>query len=57
MNHIGYTDPQQGRGYQMTQRVGTCAVAAYRAAISRPVIGGGLAVSREGCPSSAVDQR
>ena len=52
VNHIDYTDPQQGRGYQMTQRVGyMLAVAAYRAMrISRPVIGGELAVSREKVP-------
>lgn len=49
VNHIDYSDPRQGRGYQMTQRIGyLLAVAAYRAIrLGRPVEGTELAVSRE----------
>jgi hypothetical protein len=49
VNHINYRDPLQGRGYQMTQRVGyMLGAAAHEAIRSRVAIEAGpLAVSRE----------
>jgi neutral ceramidase len=49
VNHLDYTDKTQGRGYQMTQRLGyMLGVAAYQAREHAvPVEGDELAVSRE----------
>ncbi len=49
VNHLDYSDPLQGRGYQMTQRVGhMLAVAAHEAIrASVPVQGDEIAVSHE----------
>jgi len=49
VNHVDYREPQQGRGYQMAQRVGyMLAVAAHRAICGRsPVVADQVAVSSE----------
>jgi len=49
VNHLDYADPLQGRGYQMTQRVGyMLAAAAVQAIRSAAAVGGDrVAVSRE----------
>jgi len=49
VNHVDYTDLSQGRGYQMTQRIGyMLAIAAQQAiAAQRPVSGNQIAVSQE----------
>lgn len=49
VNHIDYTDPLQGRGYQMTQRVGYMLAADVKEALAQPVEiqGDQIAVSNE----------
>ena len=49
VNHIDYSDLLQGRGYQMTQRVGYMLGAAVREALAKPVEirGDAIAVSSE----------
>jgi hypothetical protein len=49
INHIDYTDPLQGRGYQMTQRVGYMLAAAVQEALAAPsaIKGDELSVSSE----------
>ncbi len=49
VNHIDYRDPLQGRGYQMTQRIGHMLAVGAAEALQRaePVRGAEVAVSRE----------
>ena len=49
VNHIDYRDPMQGRGYQMTQRVGYMLGAAAHQAmnVAQPMSGTDLRVSRQ----------
>lgn len=56
VNHLDYADPTQGRGYQMTQRVGyMLAVAAHQAIETRrPLSDGPLAVATRRVPLERI---
>ncbi|MBN2456289.1 MAG: neutral/alkaline non-lysosomal ceramidase N-terminal domain-containing protein [Sedimentisphaerales bacterium] len=56
INHIDYTDPTQGRGYMMAQRVGYMLAVSAKEAINNqiPINGNEIAVSRQIVPIGRI---